>query len=88
MTFTSPAARDSYTDMVLRGIKHLPSIQLVADAIAERMRELNDGRMWMAAHWRRGDCMHLSTPNHSISINSSTFSCEAWLEQGNAKGGN
>ena len=68
MTFTSPAARDSYTDMVLRGIKHLPSIQLVADAIADRMRELNNGRMWMAAHWRRGDCKHLSTINRSIGL--------------------
>jgi hypothetical protein len=64
MTFTFPAARDNYTDIVLRGISHLPSVQVLADAAAERMRELNDGRMWMAGHWRRGDCMLLSPLDH------------------------
>jgi hypothetical protein len=34
----------------------------LADAVAVRMRELNDGRMWMAAHWRRGDCMAFVFP--------------------------
>jgi len=57
MTFTSPAGRDNHANIVLRGFNHLPFIQHLADAIAVYMRELNGGRMWMAAHWRRGDCM-------------------------------
>ncbi|KAF8321692.1 hypothetical protein DL93DRAFT_2051444, partial [Clavulina sp. PMI_390] len=53
--FTSPTARDDFTSTVLHGLTHIDSISLLADALAERMRELNGGRMWMAAHWRRGD---------------------------------
>jgi len=30
------------------------------------MRELNNGRMWMAAHWRRGDCMPCSILNDPL----------------------
>jgi len=66
MTFTSEAARDNYTDIVLRGINHLPSIRFIADAVAAHMRELNNGRMWMAAHWRRSDCMPCSILNRPL----------------------
>lgn len=55
--FTSNSSRDDFTNLVLRGIVHLPPIELLADAVALQMRKLNDGRMWMAAHWRRGDCV-------------------------------
>lgn len=58
MTFTISEARDDYTRLVLQGIIHLPSIRTLADAVADRMLKLNDGRMWMAAHWRRGDCSY------------------------------
>lgn len=63
MAFASAAARDNYTDIVLRGISHVRSVQALADVAVERMRELNNGRMWMAGHWRRGDCMPVSTPS-------------------------
>jgi hypothetical protein len=54
--FTSNSSRDDFANMVLRGIIHPSPIELLADAVALQMRKLNDGRMWMAAHWRRGDC--------------------------------
>lgn len=56
MAFTTPKARDTYTNLVMKGIVHLPSIQDLADSVADYMLGLNGGRMWMAAHWRRGDC--------------------------------
>ena len=42
--------------MVLHGFRPIPAIIHVADRIATRMLAMNDGRMWMAGHMRRGDC--------------------------------
>lgn len=45
---------------------------MLADRVAERMLKLNNGRMWMAGHMRRGDCrffLHLRFPVRSC-INS------------------
>lgn len=54
--FTSREARDEFAAAVLYSVVHQESVQVLADAVAAHMLELNDGRMWMAAHWRRGDC--------------------------------
>lgn len=58
MFFTTPTARNGFTDIVLRQLVHVEAIRQLADAVAERMKELNGGRMWVAAHWRRGDCKY------------------------------
>lgn len=42
--------------MVLRGVVHTSPVELLAEAVAAHMLRLNDGRMWIAAHWRRTDC--------------------------------
>lgn len=34
---------------------------MLADRVAERMLKLNNGRMWMAGHMRRGDCRFFCT---------------------------
>lgn len=59
MVFSTPEVRDTYTNITLRGIVHLPSIDQLADAVASAMRELTKGRKWMAVHWRRGDCAYI-----------------------------
>lgn len=56
MRFSTPQVRDTFTNIVLKGVVHHPSFDLIADEVAEKMSKLNDGRMWMAAHMRRGDC--------------------------------
>lgn len=49
-------ARDDFTRLVLRGIHPTQKVTDLADRIAERMTEINQGRLWMGAHMRRGDC--------------------------------
>lgn len=54
--FTTPQPRDDFARLVLKGLVHNPMMGILADAVAAYMVRINGGRMWMAAHWRRGDC--------------------------------
>ncbi|KAF8340001.1 uncharacterized protein EI90DRAFT_2907527 [Cantharellus anzutake] len=55
LRFTTESARKNFANLILQGVKPLPSIFKAAERVAERMLEVNGGRMWVAAHMRRGD---------------------------------
>ncbi|KZT53848.1 hypothetical protein CALCODRAFT_486011 [Calocera cornea HHB12733] len=55
MYFHSPEARDAYARIVLQDMRFPEEVEVVAERVAARMREKVQGRMWMAAHMRRGD---------------------------------
>lgn len=56
LRFTEASARDEFTAIVLNGVVHPQAFDVIADEVAERMFQMNDGRIWMGAHMRRGDC--------------------------------
>ncbi len=56
MRFTGDSARSKYTSMILHSFVQPQPILALAETLAARMRQLNDGRLWMGAHMRRGDC--------------------------------
>ncbi|KAF8329077.1 uncharacterized protein EI90DRAFT_2924656 [Cantharellus anzutake] len=57
--FTSEAARNQFDYMVLHDFRPIPSILQTAADVVDRMRIINEGRMWIAAHMRRGDFVRL-----------------------------
>ncbi len=56
MYFTSRCAQDEYTSNVLYDFERVDILRELASTLMERMFELTNGRSWMAAHIRRGDC--------------------------------
>ncbi|KAG8910370.1 hypothetical protein FRC02_007240 [Tulasnella sp. 418] len=54
MRFTTPSGRDTLIEIV-HSIRSPDRIRKLAEKIHERMMEKVGGRMWMAAHMRRGD---------------------------------
>jgi hypothetical protein len=57
----------------------------MASRLDERMLNINGGRMWMAAHMRRGDCMY--SDSSCIYADTKTnghvlFSCQGALGNG------
>jgi len=56
LRFTSLAARDSFAKVVLQDIQPPPQVNSLAFKIIERMDRLNNNRLWLAGHMRRGDC--------------------------------
>jgi hypothetical protein len=56
LRFTTPEARDAFSEMVLEGFRPSERVMALAKRIADRMTETNGGRQWMGAHMRRGDC--------------------------------
>ncbi|KAI0316207.1 hypothetical protein OF83DRAFT_283845 [Amylostereum chailletii] len=55
LRFTSAAARDDFTRMVLHHIVPVDRVLALAEDLASRMSNLTEGRLWMGAHMRRGD---------------------------------
>ncbi|KAG8903163.1 hypothetical protein FRB99_003664 [Tulasnella sp. 403] len=55
MRFTTVSARDDFARAVLHSLHPVAKVRDLAQKIYERMRAKVDGRMWMAAHMRRGD---------------------------------
>jgi len=55
MRFTDDRGRSQFASMILHGFIQPHPILALAETLAERMRQLNDGRRWMGAHMRRGD---------------------------------
>ncbi|EJU05830.1 hypothetical protein DACRYDRAFT_113862 [Dacryopinax primogenitus] len=55
MWFSTPAARDEYTELVLYTMHRPANILKVASRVDMRIRQLVGGKMWMAVHMRRGD---------------------------------
>ena len=56
MRFTEDRARSKFASMVVHAFIQPQPILALAEILAARMRQLNDGRLWMGAHVRRGDC--------------------------------
>lgn len=56
MRFTTVPARAEFASSVVHyNVPPKPILEL-GEVLAGRMRELNDNRLWMGAHMRRGDC--------------------------------
>ncbi|KZT50933.1 hypothetical protein CALCODRAFT_488317 [Calocera cornea HHB12733] len=55
MWFSTPQARDEYSEFVLYTMRRPENILRIAHRVDLRMRKIVGGRMWMAAHMRRGD---------------------------------
>ncbi|KZP05671.1 hypothetical protein FIBSPDRAFT_923145 [Athelia psychrophila] len=55
LRFTSAANRDVFSSLVLHSIRATQNVYDLADKLALRMFKMNEGRMWMSAHMRRGD---------------------------------
>jgi len=66
LRFMSAAARDDFTNLILRDIKPGYTIHNLAAAITDRMKEKVYGRMWMSAHMRRGDFARLGWINATL----------------------
>lgn len=71
MRFSEESSRIRFATMVVHSFIFTPEILGLAEVIAGRMRELNDGRLWMGAHMRRGDFVRLgwameSTPEAHV----------------------
>lgn len=56
MRFTTLAARSDFENRVLHYVVPVDAMYALAELLARRMREQVDGRLWMGAHMRRGDC--------------------------------
>ncbi|KAF8126161.1 hypothetical protein EV363DRAFT_1174586 [Boletus edulis] len=57
--FTSAAGRTRFTQTVLYDMPLIDDILSLAERISNRMFAMNEGRLWMAAHMRRGDFARL-----------------------------
>jgi hypothetical protein len=55
--FTTPQNRDDFSRIVLQQVRPIDKVLDLANQLDQRMLNINGGRMWMAAHMRRGDCM-------------------------------
>ena len=58
MVFTEEIARKRYASKVVYSLIPPQKILDLAEVLSSRMRLLTEGRMWMGAHMRRGDCMN------------------------------
>jgi len=56
MHFTTVLARARFASSVVHYNIPPKAILELGEVLAGRMRELNDNRLWMGAHMRRGDC--------------------------------
>ena len=56
MRFTENRERVKYTNLAIHALRQPQPFLTLAEILAARMRQLNDGRLWMGAHMRRGDC--------------------------------
>ncbi|PBK95438.1 hypothetical protein ARMGADRAFT_926365 [Armillaria gallica] len=55
MRFTTRPALNEYLHVVLHDIRHIDAVLSLADLMVQRLYDLVGGRLWMAAHMRRGD---------------------------------
>lgn len=54
--FSTAKARDEFAQFVLRDMHPIEKVYELARVLDQRMLAKNNGRMWMGAHMRRGDC--------------------------------
>ncbi|KZO97527.1 hypothetical protein CALVIDRAFT_536116 [Calocera viscosa TUFC12733] len=53
--FSTPQAANAFATMVVRDVRPVPEVEQLGERLAQRMSERVQGRMWFAAHMRRGD---------------------------------
>ena len=58
MRFTEELSRKRYASKVVHSLIPPQKIFDLAEVLSSRMRLRTEGRMWMGAHMRRGDCKH------------------------------
>ncbi|CAG8689415.1 14936_t:CDS:2 [Acaulospora colombiana] len=56
LRFTSVAAREDYARIVLQDLRPPEWVHTLASRLIRRMDYVRNGRAWLAAHMRRGDC--------------------------------
>lgn len=56
MRFTTRDALDEFVGLVLDGVRRIDAVSALADVMVECIYKLTEGRLWMGAHIRRGDC--------------------------------
>ncbi|KAH7921544.1 hypothetical protein BV22DRAFT_1019154 [Leucogyrophana mollusca] len=59
LRFTTMAARDRYSDLVLHHLRLTDNVLQLAQRLDGRMSNITGGRMWMCGHMRRGDFARL-----------------------------
>ncbi len=62
MRFTTELARDRYASTVLHSLIPPDKVFDLAEVLSSRMRQRTEGRLWMGAHMRRGDCKYIPYP--------------------------
>jgi hypothetical protein len=58
MLFTEEPSRKRYASKVVHSLIPPQPVFDLAEVLSSRMLELTEGRMWMGAHIRRGDCKY------------------------------
>lgn len=58
MLSTEDLARNNFASKVVHSLIPLQNVFDLAEALSSRMRLWTEGRMWMGAHMRRGDCKY------------------------------
>ncbi|GAA5927596.1 hypothetical protein JCM1841_002349 [Sporobolomyces salmonicolor] len=58
--FSTPQARDAFTEMVVRGVRAPRAVREVGERVARRMEQKVQGRRWVAGHLRRGDFVRIA----------------------------
>lgn len=61
LRFTTSAGREQFSRLVLHQIRPIDKVMDLANLLDQRMLAVNSGRMWVAAHMRRGDCVLISS---------------------------
>jgi hypothetical protein len=61
LRFTSIDNRDLFSRLVIHEVHPPNKVYELASTLVERIKMRTDGRMWLGAHMRRGDCTNLST---------------------------
>lgn len=82
MYFTSATSRARFSQTVLYDMPLIDGILSLAERINDRMLAISSGRLWMAAHMRRGDCKlyvhsHSQEVTHRCSVERYGWAMEA-----------
>lgn len=56
MRFTTVAERNVFASTVLHDMRPIGPVRRLALKVHDRMEKIVEGRQWMGAHMRRGDC--------------------------------
>ena len=67
LRFTSIDNRDMFSRLVLHEVHPPSKVYELARILVARLKMRTDGRMWLGAHMRRGDCTYCNQPNITFS---------------------